>query len=117
MKLNPPHLKSLFLVVIISSLFQTSIAQDSSATKTPMYYKLDSTTDSITAIGESAASVHPDSVKAFVNNSYSVSAPIIIALIVGAVLSAAFLSLGKKKEIEFKKWNLENREKLKNNKK
>ena len=82
-----------------------------------MYYKLDSTTDSISAIGERPASVHPDSVKAFVNNSYSVSAPIIIALIIGAVLSVAFSSLGKKKEIEFKKWNLENREKLKNNKK
>ncbi len=117
MKLKPPLLKLLFLVVIVSSLFQTSIAQDTSATKTPMYYKLDSTIDSISAIGERPASVHPDSVKAFVNNSYSVSAPIIIALIIGAVLSVAFSSLGKKKEIEFKKWNLENREKLKNNKK
>ncbi len=81
-----------------------------------MYYNLDSSTDSITAIGEIPA-VHPDSVNVFVNNSYSVSAPIIIALIIGAALSLAFSSFGKKKEIEFKKWNLENREKLKNNKK
>lgn len=82
-----------------------------------MYYKLDSTSDSISAIGERPASIDPDSVKVFENKSFSISAPIIIALIIGAVLSVAFSSMNKKKEIEFKKWNLENREKLKNNKK
>jgi hypothetical protein len=117
MKLKPPHLKSLFLVVFVISLFQTSIAQDSLSTKMPMYYKLDSTTDSISAIGERPASVHPDSIKIFVDNSFPIYGYIYIALIVGAVFSVAFSSLGKKKEIDFKRWNLENREKFKNNKK
>jgi hypothetical protein len=117
MKFKPLLFKSLFQVVSALLFFQTSIAQDSSATKLPMYNKLDSTTDSISAIGERPVSIHPDSVKVFVNNSYSVSVYIIIAVIVGAVFSVVFSSLSKKKEIEFKKWNLENREKLKNSKK
>ncbi len=82
-----------------------------------MYYDLDSSTDSISAIGERPAKVNPDSVKVFIDNSFPISGYIIIAVIVGAVFAVAFSSLGKKKEIEFKKWNLENREKLKNNKK
>ncbi len=116
MKFKPLHLKSFFLFVFAFSFFQTSIAQDSTTTKLPMYYKLDSTTDSISSIGERPPSVHPDSVKLFVNKSYSVSGYIIIAVIIGAVIFVAFSSLSKKKEIEFKKWNLDKREKLKNNK-
>ena len=113
MKFKP----TLFLVAFTFSLYQTSIAQDSLTTKAPMYYKLDSTSDSILAIGERSVPIDPDSVKVFENNSYSISAYIIIAVIVGAVFSVAFLSLNKKNEIEFKKWNLENREKLRDNKK
>jgi hypothetical protein len=117
MKIKPPHLKSLFLVVFIFSLFKASVAQDSSSVKTPMYYNLDSSTDSISAIGERPATVNPNSVKVFVDKSFPIAGYIIIAIIVGAVFAVAFSSLGKKKEIEFKKWNLENREKLKNYKK
>jgi len=117
MKINPPHLKSLFLVVFLFSLFQVSVAQDSSSTKTPMYYNIDSSTDSISAIGERPAAVNPDSAKVFVDRSFPTAGYIIIALIVGAIFAVAFSSSGKKKEIEFKKWNLENREKLKYKKK
>ncbi|MFV1883609.1 MAG: hypothetical protein ACMZ7B_03895 [Balneola sp.] len=117
MTLTPPHLKSFFLVVFLFSFYQSSFAQDSTSTKTPMYYKVDSTTVYSSTHGERPLPVHPDSAQVFVNKSFPFSAPIIIALIIGAVLSVAFSSLNKKKEIEFKKWNLENREKLKNNKK
>ncbi|MEP1151194.1 MAG: hypothetical protein ABJH08_05645, partial [Balneola sp.] len=61
MNIKSPHLKSFFLVAFLFSLFQASFAQDSSSTKTPMYYNLDSSTDSISAIGERPATVNPDS--------------------------------------------------------
>ena len=117
MKPKPLLLKSLFLVVFLFSFYHSSFAQNSTSTKTPMYYKVDSKTGTITPIGERSDSTQPDSTKVNSNTSFSFSAPIIIALIIGTVLSVAFSSLEKKKEIEFRKWNLKNREKLRGNKK
>ena len=117
MKINPPYLKFLFAVVFLFGFFHISIAQDSLDTKNPMYYKLDSKTNSYTPIGERPASVHPDSTKVFIDKSFPVSGYIFIALIVKAIFIAAFASLEKKKQIQFKKWILENREKTISNKK
>lgn len=115
MKINPSHLISVFLVVFLFSFTQFSFAQDSLSTKTPMYYKLDSTTDSISAFGERPNLVNPNNFKVSINKSYLIY--IIIALIIGSVFSTVVLSLAKKKEMEFKKWNLKNRKKISNNKK
>lgn len=108
---------SLFVVVLLLGLYKPLIAQDSSSLKEPIYYKLDSLTDSIYAVGEKPVYVNQDSVKVFVEKSFSISSYILVALIFGTVLTVIFTSLGKKKEIDFKKWNLENREKLRNCKK
>jgi len=107
-------LKALFLIIILSVFPKLVLSQDSASTKLPMYYKLDSTTDSITEIGERPRSVPPDSVKVFVDKSFPISGYIIIPLIVGLILSAFFMSIGRRKEINFKRWNIKNRENLKN---
>lgn len=77
-----------------------------------MYYKLNSITDSISSIGERPTSAQADSSIMIDNRTNSSSMYIIIALIIGAIVSTYISSSGRKKQREFKKWNLENRDKL-----
>lgn len=110
-------LKPFLLVIFLFIDLQSSVAQDSSSSKVPMYYKLDSSSDSILAIGERSATVKPDSVTIYTDNSFPISGYIIIAIIFGAISTVAIASNRKKKEIEFKKWNLKNRENLRDDQK
>lgn len=109
-------LKYFLTLIFLLSFSGLSVAQDSSNTSTPLYYKLDSRTDSITSYGQRSQPVHPDSVMVLTDKAFPISGYILIPLIIGLVLTSVFRSIQKKKEIEFKKWNLENREKLRNRK-
>ncbi len=79
-------------------------------------FKVDATTDSVTQIGDADFNSSTNSLPSS-NDSFPVSGFWYIAFIVGAILTTLILSLGKRKKVEFQKWNLELREKIRDYKK
>lgn len=106
-----------FSFVLFSN--QSLAQENSSPIEKPIVVKtfnLDATTDSVTQIGDMDFNSSTNSLRSS-NDSFPVSGYWYIAFIVGAILTTLIFSLEKRKQVEFQKWNLEHREKMRGNKK
>lgn len=101
-------------------LSNQSLAQENSTpAKKPTViktFKLDANTDTVSQNDGADFNSSVNSYRTN-NDSFPVSAYWYIAFIVGAILTTLIFSLEKRKQVEFQKWNLEHREKMRGNKK